>query len=70
MTRSVRLVTAHGFDALGLERIAIRVATDNAASRAVAERAGYVREGVLRSFDELKGRREDHVVYSRLPTDA
>jgi RimJ/RimL family protein N-acetyltransferase len=70
MTRSVRLVTAHGFDALGLERIAIRVATDNAASRAVAERAGYVHEGILRSYDELKGRREDHVVYSRLPTDA
>jgi RimJ/RimL family protein N-acetyltransferase len=70
MTRAVRLVTAHGFDAFGLARIAIRVATDNVASQAVAERAGYVCEGVLRSYDELKGRREDHVVYSRLPTDA
>jgi RimJ/RimL family protein N-acetyltransferase len=70
MTRAVRLVTAYGLDTLGLARIAIRVATDNPASQAVAERAGFVREGVLRSADELKGRRQDLVVYSRLPTDS
>jgi RimJ/RimL family protein N-acetyltransferase len=70
MTRAVTLLAAHGFDTLGLARVTIRVATENVASQAVAERAGFVREGVLRSYDELKGRREDHVVYSRLPTDA
>jgi RimJ/RimL family protein N-acetyltransferase len=38
-------------------------------SQRVAERAGYVREGLLRSRHLLKGRRMDSVVYARLPTD-
>jgi RimJ/RimL family protein N-acetyltransferase len=35
----------------------------------VAEKNGYRREGLLRSAYEVRGVREDMVMYSRLPTD-
>ena len=38
-------------------------------SQRVAEKAGFRREGVLRSFRELKGMRRDYVIYSLLPGD-
>lgn len=66
MTRAVRLVTAWALEDRGLARVEILVATGNEASQRVAERAGFVREGVLRSYHELKGRREDLVSFSRL----
>jgi RimJ/RimL family protein N-acetyltransferase len=43
---------------------------DNTASLRVAEKAGFVREGVLRShLLHPDGRRRDSVMYSRLPGD-
>jgi RimJ/RimL family protein N-acetyltransferase len=35
----------------------------------VAERSGFEREGVLRSYAEIDGRRVDHVSFSLLPGD-
>lgn len=67
MTRAVKLVSDWGLGPRGLARIEIRAAVDNVASQRVAERAGFEREGVLRSYFELKGRREDLVMFSRLP---
>jgi RimJ/RimL family protein N-acetyltransferase len=69
MTRAVRVVTPWGFAALGLRRLEIHAATGNPASQRVAERAGYVREGILRSYQQLKGVRQDLVCYSQLPED-
>jgi RimJ/RimL family protein N-acetyltransferase len=69
MSRGVRLLVPWAFARLRLCRIEIHAATDNPPSQRVAERAGFVREGVLRSYQELKGRRQDLVVYSRLPAD-
>lgn len=69
MTRAVRLVTAWALRERSLARVEIRVATGNRASHRVAERAGFVREGVLRSYQELKGERQDLVLFSRLPGD-
>jgi len=43
--------------------------TANPASLRVAERAGYVREGVMRSLHFKNGRRIDAVLLSRLPSD-
>lgn len=40
-TRAVELVAAHAFDALGLERLELRAQRANAASQAVARRAGF-----------------------------
>ena len=55
--RAVRLICAWGFDALGLERVDLLVATGNVPSQRVAERARFTREAVLRSyFPSSKGR--------------
>lgn len=70
MTSAVRLVTAWATGERGVARVEIRVASGNLASQRVAQRAGFVREGVLRSYHELKGKRQDLVMFSRLPGDA
>src|SRR5712691_5916826 len=48
-TRATRLVARFGFEQLGLHRIEIVTAVGNSASQRVAEKAGALREGVLRS---------------------
>ena len=67
--RSVALLTRWGFDELGLERIELRIDTDNVASARVAERAGYRLEGVLRSKHFKEGLRTDLGIWSRLRSD-
>jgi ribosomal-protein-alanine N-acetyltransferase len=69
MTRAVRLLSRWVFDNLPIERIQITVQPENDASRAVAERAGYAFEGILRSYIEIKGRPRDAAVYSLLRAD-
>jgi RimJ/RimL family protein N-acetyltransferase len=71
-TRALRLATSWAFEAAGCQRLVLRADTLNAPSQRVAERAGFVREGIERSarFSPRQGRRVDFVVYSRLPEDA
>jgi RimJ/RimL family protein N-acetyltransferase len=68
-TRALRLVTLWGFEALGLERVQVRAEVENVASCKVAERAGFTREGVIRSarYNARLGRRMDFALYSALP---
>ena len=66
VTRAVRLICRWGFDALGLERIDLLAGTGNAASQHVAERAGFTREAVLRSYMRGKGERQDMVAFGLL----
>jgi len=66
-THAVRLLAGWGFSALGLARIELTCAPDNLASQRVAERCGFVREGVLRSHRVFKGARRDSVIFSLLP---
>jgi len=54
---------------LGLERLELRITVENAGSMRVAEWAGFVREGVLRSLHLKQGLRSDVAVYSRLRSD-
>jgi RimJ/RimL family protein N-acetyltransferase len=70
-TRALRLVSDWALGAAGCERLMLRADTENIPSQRVAERAGFVREGVERSarFSPRQGRRVDFVVYSRLPDD-
>jgi RimJ/RimL family protein N-acetyltransferase len=65
-TRAVRLVCAWGFEQLGIERIALLAAIDNDRSKRVAERSGFAREGVLRSYMRHLNERRDMVAYSLL----
>jgi RimJ/RimL family protein N-acetyltransferase len=69
MTRAVRLLSAWAFGELLVDRIEIIVDPRNAASRAVAERAGFRFEGVLRSYVVINDRRRDMAMYSLLRTD-
>ncbi len=66
---AVGLLTRWGFDALGMERLELRIDDANAPSKRVAERAGYRLDGVLRSVYFKEGRRADTGVWSRLRTD-
>jgi RimJ/RimL family protein N-acetyltransferase len=68
-TRAVRLLAGWAFDDLGIERLQLTCGPDNLASQRVAERAGFTREGVLRSQLPFKGQRRDTVVFSLLPTE-
>lgn len=69
MTRAVRLVADWAFAALGLWRLEILVHPDNPGSQGVAERAGFTREGLLRSYRQRKGVREDYILFSLLRDD-
>jgi RimJ/RimL family protein N-acetyltransferase len=67
-TRALRLLSRHAFEQLGLLRLELFTDPDNLASQRVAEKAGYRREGVLRShLDHPDGRRRDSVLFSLLP---
>jgi RimJ/RimL family protein N-acetyltransferase len=57
-TAAVRLVCRWAFSELGIGRINLRASTENAASNAVAERAGFTLEGTMRSGGVL-GHRGD-----------
>lgn len=64
-TRAVRLVVRWAFVELGIERIELRVHPQNVASRRVAERAGFSREGVERASRAWPdGTRFDSIVFS------
>ena len=66
---ATRLLAARAFAEHGLHRLEIHAHPDNAASRRVAERAGFRFEGVLRGYEELKGRLDDVAMYARLADD-
>ena len=65
-TRAVRLLSGWAFEHLPIDRIEIHAEPENAASRRVAERAGFSFEGVLRSHHVKKGLRRDAASYSLL----
>ena len=68
-TRAVSLLSRWALRDLGLARLALTTDAANGASQAVARRAGFTREGVLRSYEDRDGRRPDIVVFSLLPAD-
>jgi RimJ/RimL family protein N-acetyltransferase len=67
-TEALRQLTDWAF-AQGLLRLELLIGAGNAGSLRVAERCGYVREGVLRSKWFKGDLREDTELWSKLPTD-
>jgi RimJ/RimL family protein N-acetyltransferase len=67
-TRAVGLICEWAFDSLGIERLDLYAATGNPASQRVAERAGFTREAVLRSYLRGKGVQLDMVAFGLLGT--
>lgn len=70
-TRALRLITAWELDAGATERLQLRADALNVPSQRVAERAGFVRESVLRAcrFNARQNRRVDFVIYSLLTNE-
>jgi RimJ/RimL family protein N-acetyltransferase len=68
VTRAVQLAARWAFEC-GCERLQLRADSENETSLRVAERAGFLREGVQRSarYNPRLGRRMNFVVFSLLP---
>lgn len=66
MTHACRALAHHGFETLGLNRISLAAAVENARSRRVAERLGFRLEGILREAEWVNDRFVDAAVYSLL----
>jgi RimJ/RimL family protein N-acetyltransferase len=68
-TRALRLISRWALGDAGAQRIQLRADVRNLASLRVAEKAGYTREGTLRSagLNARQGRRIDYAVFSLLP---
>ena len=65
-TTIARALAEHAFS-LGVERVAAYVNVGNTASERVLERAGFTREGIVRSMPKPDGRRVDKTLFSLLP---
>jgi ribosomal-protein-alanine N-acetyltransferase len=62
-TQAVNLLTEYGFSVLALHRIEINLRPENAASRRVAEKAGYVFEGERPRYLHIDGDWRDHISF-------
>jgi RimJ/RimL family protein N-acetyltransferase len=61
---AIELIMSHGF-----HRVEMRVAPGNTASRRVAEKAGFVYEGLLRNAGHVHSGRVDLEVWSLVAAD-
>jgi RimJ/RimL family protein N-acetyltransferase len=68
-TRALGLVARWALVDKGLGRFQLRADVANEASQRVAEKAGFVREGVLRSSLVHRGERRDVIMYSFVRED-
>ncbi len=68
-TRAVRMVAGWAVRDLGIARVELMTRVENTASQGVAARAGFTREGLLRSYATLGCGLADVVMFSLLPGD-
>lgn len=66
MTKATRAIIDYAFNELNLNRLEIRAAFSNKASRGVAEKLNFVQEGIIRDAEWINDRFVDHVVYGLL----
>lgn len=71
VSRALALVARFAIENEGAARLQLRADVENVASCRAAERAGFKREGILRSahWNERLGRRQDWALYSLLPDE-
>lgn len=68
-SRAVRMLAKWALTDVGLARVQLYTRVDNPASQRTAERAGFRREGVLRSYMLIKGERHDAVIFGLTAED-
>jgi len=66
---AARLLARFGFEQLGVNRIEIVAAAGNIQSQRAAEKAGAIREGVMRARLSIHDKIHDAVIYSFIPAD-
>ena len=66
MSEALRLFCAHLFETKKVYRLELSIVPGNEASRRVAEKAGFWREGIMRGAIFLRGRNQDLGLYSLL----
>jgi ribosomal-protein-serine acetyltransferase len=64
MTKCCRALVDHAFGVIGLNRVTIPAAFRNSKSRAIPERLGFKKEGVIRDAEWLYDHYVDHVLYT------
>ena len=62
-TKAVEMLTQYAFDVLKLHRVEINLRPENASSRRVAEKAGYVFEGDRPRYLHIDGQWRDHICF-------
>lgn len=55
---------------VGFQRLEVRIAPGNLASQRVAEKVGYIREGIARNAGFTNNGRLDLIIYSKIPSDS
>ena len=68
-TEAVRLLLDHAFRDLGLHRVGLHVFSGNEAAISAYEKAGFVREGLMREAAMIDGDRVDVVVMAIIGRD-
>ena len=69
VVRCVKGLTNYAFKTLNLNRVEISCAEDNLRSRALPEKLGFIKEGILRDNYYLNGCLHNLIVYSLLKSD-
>ncbi len=62
-TQAVEILTRYAFEELKLHRLEINLRPENASSRRVAEKAGYVFEGERPRYLHIDGQWRDHITF-------
>ncbi len=62
-TQAVEILTRYAFEELKLHRVEINLRPENASSRRVAEKAGYIFEGERPRYLHIDGQWRDHIVF-------
>lgn len=66
MGEALAALIPHAFGELGLHRLEAACIPDNKRSIGVLEKAGFQREGLLRSYLKIAGEWRDHFLYARI----
>ncbi|WP_421378509.1 GNAT family N-acetyltransferase [Bacillus salacetis] len=66
VTKSCQGFIKHAFEEWDLNKVEINMAGENLKSRAVAERLGFKREGIIRDYEYLNGDFHDRFIYGML----
>lgn len=69
VSRACQVMIDHAFNELDLNRVVISCAPENHKSRAIAEKLGFMQEGLLRQSNWLKDRFSNQVVYGMLASE-